>query len=144
MITNQPNKQKKGGEPVQVFFFYCCCCCFTEVTSVVFRTSIYGNSGTVVSPGYPGYYSNYEDTTIVITLEQAGPLTVTLSMTYDLEPNGSGCFDYFEVNGDGINYCGTVTASSKSIYVTGSTWTVHFVTDGSVTRAAGFLITYSV
>ena len=110
----------------------------------MFRTSIYGNSGIVVSPGYPGHHGNQQDYTINITLEEPGPWNVSLSMTYNLQSSDQGCYDYFEVNGDGKRYCGTANLSSKYVDVRLKTWTVRFVSDSSVTREAGFLITYSV
>ena len=111
----------------------------TTVNVAELRTFVYANSGTLFSDGHPGNYSNDQHYATLVTLDQAGPQTVSMNITVNLE---SG-YDYLEVNGDGTLYSGNGSAS-KTITVTGSTWTVTFYSDSSVTRSAGFILTYTV
>ncbi|XP_070180256.1 C4b-binding protein alpha chain-like [Littorina saxatilis] len=102
-----------------------------------------GNNGTLASPGYPGQYDDNLACHYVVELDQAGPQTVTMSISYQIEKKRNCPFDYLEVNNDGFKYCGRQENVPKSVSVAGNQWVADFSTDGSF-QDYGFLITYHV
>ena len=59
--------------------------------------NIYGDSGTVSSPNYPGYYPNNADCKYWVTLETSGHIHMIFSH-FDVEYGGPSCpFDVLQV-----------------------------------------------
>nr|KAG5697341.1 hypothetical protein BaRGS_004067 [Batillaria attramentaria] len=88
----------------------------TYECSVGGLAQVSGNTGIVLSRNYPGHYVNDEDLTYTITLEQTGPQTVSMSISYNTEIFSDGtCPDYLQINGDSHKYCGTASGVSKTI-----------------------------
>ncbi|XP_078603937.1 uncharacterized protein LOC144877765 [Branchiostoma floridae x Branchiostoma japonicum] len=104
--------------------------------------------GYITSPGYPGIYLDNVDCSWTITV--SGPFAVQLDFveTFDIETASSCGFDFVQVlegqTGDSPilgTFCGTTVP--PTVRTAGSTMTVRFHTDGSVTRT-GFKAKYSV
>ena len=100
---------------------------------------------TITSPNYPNDYGNHRDCQVSIRF--SGNQTVTIRLeAFNVESHSTCTWDYLAVHdGDstsssliGSKLCGT-SHEGSTIQSTGNTMTLHFHTDGSVTRS-GFKI----
>jgi len=100
---------------------------------------------TITSPNYPSNYDNRKDCQVTIRFAADQIVSITLE-AFNVESHSTCVWDYLAVHdGDstssnliGSKLCGTDPAGS-TIQSTGNTMTLHFHTDGSVTRS-GFKI----
>ncbi|KAK7095761.1 hypothetical protein V1264_005127 [Littorina saxatilis] len=119
--------------------------CDPEVSSAQPYNNVSGNSGYITSPNYPEDYPNDFDYEVTVTLDQAGPQTVELTLDdFDVEENDDCLFDYVIINGDESNkLCGVKNGQKISVDVPGDTFTVTLHTDNAEERR-GFNISYKV
>ncbi|XP_070177726.1 adhesion G-protein coupled receptor G6-like [Littorina saxatilis] len=116
-----------------------------EVSSAQPDNNVSGNSGYITSPNYPEDYPNKEDYEVTVTLDQAGPQTVELTLDdFDVERCTNCDCDNVLINGDGSNrLCGVKNGQKISVDVAGDTFTVTLHTDFSEVKR-GFNISYNV
>ncbi|XP_070179503.1 uncharacterized protein [Littorina saxatilis] len=107
--------------------------------------SVRGSTGYITSPNYPEFYPSNQDYEVTVTLDQAGPQTVELTLDdFDVEWNSICAYDYVLINGDESNkLCGVKNGQKISVDVPGDTFTVTLRSDGSV-QTKGFNISYRV
>ncbi|XP_070180654.1 uncharacterized protein [Littorina saxatilis] len=107
--------------------------------------SVRGNTGYITSPNFPGPYPRNLNYEITVTLDQAGPQTVQLTLdAFDLERGSTCSYDYVIINGDVTNkLCGMKSGEIMTVEVPDDTFTVTMRSDSSV-QWNGFNISYTV
>ena len=111
-----------------------------------YRKYVFGDSGAVVSPGFPNAYGHGLKVAMNVTLDSAGTQIVNIKLTCNLETDGDyGCKDYVVIDNGLSKYCGL---NDKIFHIRNTvydkTWTVTFTSNRAVSYARGFRLDYYV
>ena len=109
-----------------------------------YRTEVVGDSGVLVSPGFPNAYEHGLNEVMTVTLDSAGTQFVNIKLTCNLETDGGyGCVDYVLIENTTTKYCGLNDKTfNLQIAVYDKTWTVTFISNRSISYDRGFRIDY--
>ena len=109
-----------------------------------YRINVFGDSGVLVSPGFPNAYGHGLNEVITVTLDSGGTQIVNIKLTCNMEPDGEyDCMDYVVIDNGLSKFCGLI---DRIVYlritVYDKTWTVKFISNPTISYARGFRLDY--
>ena len=111
-----------------------------------YRIDVVGDSGVLVSPGFPNAYGHGLNEVMTVTLDSAGTQFVTIKLTCNMEPHEEyGCLDYVLIKDKATKYCGLNDKTfNLQITVYDKMWTVTFISNPSISYDRGFRLDYYI